>query len=275
MAALDFPRKPGSGVGALWIESTLKLSRTSRNSESLGSGGKRGFAVDRITQANKGTWGRARIFSSPTNIGGIPAPGERCSVNFLGAARKTVHSRNLLDLPSTPVKRRRMNAHKEARRWPAKSHGQHQVIAHDKKPTVVVDLVKSRWLWICQPEIVGGGRITPCIENQHHGKDENGLFTILCRLHGLTSATRMHALEASVHFTAVFTVVWQRYGMLGRLVAQGRDGTVVHLYGDNPYGKLITMRTSYEVTNSHYDEHGGRRNDGGVLYYFLLASQPP
>jgi hypothetical protein len=66
-----------------------------------------------------------------------------------------------------------MNAHKEARRWSAKSHDQHRVIARDKKPTVVVDLVKSRWLWTCQPEIVGAGRFTPCIENQHHGQAEN------------------------------------------------------------------------------------------------------
>ncbi|KAJ7840057.1 hypothetical protein B0H14DRAFT_2587625 [Mycena olivaceomarginata] len=69
----------------------------------------------------------------------------------------------------------------------------------------------------------------------------------------------LFAILPSVHFTAVLTAVWRRYGMLGRPVAQGRNGTVVRLsvrptvldgYGDNPYWKLITMRTSYEVTSS-------------------------
>ncbi|KAJ7761630.1 hypothetical protein B0H14DRAFT_2634018 [Mycena olivaceomarginata] len=117
--------------------------------------------------------------------------------------------------------------------------------------------------------------------SEYHG--EEGLRSLVPG--GLLRVLRINIMDKlkiglfvilpSVHFTAVLTAVWRRYGMLGRPVAQGRDGTAVRLsvrptvldgYGDNPYWKLITMRTSYEVTSSHYDEHGGRRDDGGVLY---------
>jgi hypothetical protein len=71
----------------------------------------------------------------------------------------------------------------------------------------------------------------------------------------------MHAREASVHFTAVLTAVWRRYGMLGRPVAQGRDGTAVRL------GRLSGCPSGYTTQQAdqpsrarcdldrHYDEN--------------------